>query len=101
MVAQRTREIGVRMALGATAPSVKGMVVKQGLKLALGGVAVGILAAGALSSFMSSVLFGVSPLDPLTFGGVSLALIGVAVMASWLPAGKAAGVDPSRALREE
>jgi predicted permease len=101
VVSQRTREIGVRMALGATASSVRKMVVLQGLKLALGGVFLGIIAAGALSSLMASLLFGVSALDPLTFSGVAAALVAVALVASWLPARKAAGVDPSRALRED
>jgi ABC-type antimicrobial peptide transport system permease subunit len=101
VVSQRTREIGVRMALGATAPSVRGMVVRQGLVLAGLGVGLGLVAAGALSSVMSSVLFGVGALDPFTYASVSAVLVGVAILASWLPARKAAGVDPSRALREE
>jgi len=101
VVTQRTREIGVRMALGATGAGVRGMVVKQGLGLTLLGVAVGLLAAGALSSVMSSVLFGVSALDPVTYGSVAAVLVAVAVMASWIPAERAASVDPSTALREE
>jgi predicted permease len=101
VVSQRTREIGVRMALGATSPSVKGMVVRQGLWLATGGVVLGLLAAGALSSVMSSLLFGVSALDPLTYGLVGGALVAVSLVASWLPARRAARVDPSVALREE
>jgi ABC-type antimicrobial peptide transport system permease subunit len=101
VVSQRTREIGVRMALGATAPSVRGMVVRQGLALAGAGVGLGLLTAGFLSSLMSSLLFGVGALDPFTYASVSLALVGVAALASWLPARRAAGVDPSRALREE
>jgi predicted permease len=99
VVSQRTREIGVRMALGATAPSVRGMVVRQGLTLAAGGVAVGLLAAGFLSSVMSSLLFGVNPLDPLTYCAVAMGMVGVAAFASWIPARRAAGVDPSKALR--
>ncbi|MFC1662323.1 FtsX-like permease family protein, partial [Gemmatimonadota bacterium] len=101
VVSLRTREIGVRMALGATAPSVRAMVVRQGLRLAAAGVVVGLVAAGLLSSVMSSLLFGVRALDPMTYGAVALALVGIAVLASWLPARRAAGVDPSRALREE
>ncbi len=101
VVSQRTREIGVRMALGATAPSVRGMVVRQGLALAVGGIAVGLLAAGFLSSVMSSLLFGVNALDPLTYGAVAGTLVCVAAFASWIPARRAAGVDPSRALRED
>ncbi|MGW8267403.1 MAG: FtsX-like permease family protein, partial [Longimicrobiales bacterium] len=101
VVAQRTKEIGVRMALGATGSSVRGMVVRQGLGLATVGVALGLLAAGLLSSVMSSILFGVSALDPLTYGAVAVALVAVAVLASWIPAVRAASVDPSSALREE
>jgi predicted permease len=101
VVSQRTREIGVRMALGATAPAVRGMVVRQGLLLAAGGVVLGLVAAGFLSSLMSSLLFGVGALDPLTYASVSVALVVVAAFASWLPARRAAGVDPSRALRED
>jgi len=101
VVAQRTKEIGVRMALGATGSSVRGMVVRQGLALAAVGVALGLLAAGLLSSVMSSILFGVSALDPLTYGSVAVALVAVAVLASWIPAMRAASVDPSSALREE
>lgn len=101
VVSQRTREIGVRMALGATAPAVRGMVVKQGLVLAVGGVILGLIAAGVLSSLMASLLFGVGALDPLTYASVSVALVVVAAFASWLPARRAAGVDPSRALRED
>jgi predicted permease len=101
VVSQRTREIGVRMALGATAPSVRGMVVRQGLSLAGAGIGLGLLAAGLLSSVMSSLLFGVNALDPLTYGAVAVALVGTAAFASWLPARRAAGVDPSRALRED
>jgi predicted lysophospholipase L1 biosynthesis ABC-type transport system permease subunit len=101
VVTQRTREIGVRMALGATGRSVRGMVVKQGLGLALLGVVVGIMAAVALSSVMVSILFGVSRLDPVTYGLVATALVVVAVLASWIPAERAASVDPSTALREE
>ncbi len=95
VVSQRTREIGVRMALGATGPVVRGMVVRQGLALAAGGVALGLVTAGLLSSLMSSLLFQVGSLDPLTYASVSVALLVVATFASWLPARRAAGVDPS------
>jgi predicted permease len=101
VVSQRTREIGVRMALGATAPSVRSMVVRQGLVLAGGGVLLGLAASAALSSVMASILYGVSATDPVTYGGVATALVVVSLAASWIPATRAAGVDPSRALRAE
>ena len=101
VVSQRTREIGVRMALGATAPSVRAMVVRQGLLIAVAGVGLGLLAAGAMSSVMASQLFGVSATDPLTYGSVAVLLVLVAAVASWIPATRAAGVDPSRALRAD
>jgi predicted permease len=101
IVSQRTREIGVRMALGASAASVRGMVVRHGLLLALGGVVLGLAAAAVLSRVMASLLFGVEALDPLTYATVATSLVAVATLASWLPALRAAGVDPSRALRAE
>jgi predicted permease len=99
IVAQRTREIGVRMALGATAPTVRGMVVRQGMLLAGLGVGIGLVAAVALSRVMSSLLFGVSAVDPLTYVAVAVTLVGVAALASWIPARRAAGVHPATALR--
>jgi predicted permease len=99
IVAQRTREIGVRMALGATAPTVRGMVVRQGALLAALGAGIGLIAALALSRLMSSLLFGVSALDPVTYVGVAATLVGVAMLASWIPARRAAAVDPATALR--
>ncbi len=101
VVSQRTREIGVRMALGASAESVRGMVVRQGLTLAVVGAVVGLLAAVGLSSVLGSILFGVSATDPLTYVAVAAALVTVATAASWLPATRAASVDPSTALRGE
>ena len=101
VVSQRTREIGVRIALGATAPAVRGMVVRHGLLLAGAGVVAGLLAAGALSSVLASLLYGVSPIDPLTYGAVAAALVIVSVAATWIPAARAAGVDPARALRAD
>ncbi|MEQ1856435.1 MAG: ABC transporter permease [Longimicrobiales bacterium] len=101
VVGQRTREIGVRMALGATAPSVRGMVVRHGLVLAGAGVLTGLIAAGALSSVLASLLFGVSPTDPLTYGAVATVLVLVSLAATWIPAARAAGVDPARALRAD
>jgi predicted permease len=101
VVSQRTREIGVRLALGATAPSVSSMVVRQGLALAGTGVVIGLLGAGVLSRVIGSILYGVSPTDPVTYGTVAALLLVVAAAASWLPARKAAAVDPSSALRAD
>jgi predicted permease len=101
LVTQRTREIGVRMALGAQSTSVLGMVVGRGLRLAADGVVIGIVAALALTRLMQGVLYGVTATDPLTFAGVAAALLLVAALASWLPALRATRVDPLVALRAE
>lgn len=98
---QRTREIGVRIALGAGRGSVLGMVLRQALGLATAGVVLGLLAAAAGTRAMASLLYEVSPLDPLTFGVVALVLVGVALLAAWVPARRAVGVDPVVALRGE
>jgi predicted permease len=99
VVGQRTREIGVRLALGATGPSVRGMVVRHGLLLAGAGAALGLVASAALSSVMASLLYGVRAIDPLTYGVVAAVLVLVSLLATWIPATRAAGVDPARALR--
>ena len=101
LVTQRTREIGVRIALGAQTRSVLGMVVRSGLKLASLGVAIGLIGAFALTRLMQGVLYGVTPNDPLTFMAVAVVLLGVAAFASWLPALRAARVDPLVALRAD
>jgi putative ABC transport system permease protein len=98
-VAQRTREIGIRMALGAQRSDVLKMAVGQGLKLVLIGVAIGLAAAFVLTRVMASLLFGVSATDPVTFVAISLVLVSVAALASLVPALRASRIDPMVALR--
>jgi putative ABC transport system permease protein len=98
-IAQRTREIGIRMALGAQRSDVLKMAVGQGLKLVLIGVAIGVASAIVLTRVMTSLLFGVSATDPATFITISLVLMSVAVLASYVPAVRAARIDPMVALR--
>jgi ABC-type antimicrobial peptide transport system permease subunit len=100
-VAQRTREIGIRLALGAQKNELKWMFVRSALMLTVIGVAIGIAAAAALTQSMKSLLFGITPLDPLTYVTVPFVLVAAAALASYLPARRAASINPVEALRVE
>ena len=100
-VGQRTQEIGVRMALGAQPRNMLALILGRGASLALVGIVAGTLGALALTRFLSSLLFGVAPKDPLTFAGVALLLFAVARAACYVPARRAMRVDPMVALRYE
>jgi putative ABC transport system permease protein len=100
LVSERTHEIGIRLALGAQGRTILGAILRQGLGLAIVGAAVGLVGALVVSHLMAGQLFGVKPTDPLTFGGVALLLLGVALLASYIPALRATKVDPIIALRE-
>ena len=101
VTAQRTREIGVRMALGATPGTVRTSVLRHGLLVAGAGLAIGLAAAVSLRSLATPLLYGITPTDPVTLVGVSLVLLSVGALATWLPARRAARLDPVRALRWE
>jgi predicted permease len=100
-VAQRTREIGIRMALGAEQQQMTAMFVRHGLRLTGIGVVIGVVAAFVLTRLMSSLLFGISASDPLTYLSVAFGLLAAAALASYLPSRRAAGIDPAVALRVE
>jgi len=100
-VTQRTREIGIRMALGAQASNVQMLVVRQAMTLVMLGIAIGLPCAIAVAHVLRSLLLGLSATDPLAYSGVALLLFIVALVASWMPARRAAQIDPMIALRHE
>jgi ABC-type antimicrobial peptide transport system permease subunit len=100
-VASRTKEIGIRVALGANPLGVIALVLRQGARLALIGITIGIAAAAALSRFVDGMLFGLTPLDPATFIAVSVLLATIAFLASCIPARRATRVDPLISIRAE
>ena len=101
VVAQRTREIGVRMALGATTSIVRRQVVSEGTKVVLVGVAIGVVAAFASTRFLGTLLYGVKAVDPKVFAAMSLMMLGIGMLASYMPARRASNVDPIEALRND
>ena len=101
LTGQRTHEIGIRVALGASTSDVLRMILGEGMRITLVGVAIGVAAALALTRLIAKVIYGVSAYDPLTFLGVAILLIGVALLACYLPARRAMRVDPIIALRYE
>jgi putative ABC transport system permease protein len=101
VVSERTHEIGIRLALGAQRRNILHIVLRQGLGLAIAGAAVGLICALIVSQLMASLLYGIRPTDPLTFAGVALLFIGVALAACYVPARRAMKVDPMDALRYE
>jgi putative ABC transport system permease protein len=100
-VANRRSEFGIRLALGAQATNVLRMILAQGLRLAIAGVVVGLAGAFAFTRLLKGLLFGISASDPLTFAVIAIVLVGVALLACWLPARRATKVDPLEALRSE
>jgi ABC-type antimicrobial peptide transport system permease subunit len=98
-VAQRTKEVGIRRALGAQYADILRLVLRQGLILGIAGIILGAAGGLALTRFMKSLLFGISPSDPATFAGVAILFLAVAVAASYIPARRAARIDPMQAIR--
>jgi ABC-type antimicrobial peptide transport system permease subunit len=99
VVAQRTREVGIRVALGATRGDILRLVVGQGMTFALAGIGVGLAVTVALARFLTSLLYGISATDPWTFAAVALGLAMIAAIASYLPARRAMKIDPTDALK--
>jgi putative ABC transport system permease protein len=100
-VRQRTTEIGVRMAFGATSRSIVSLVIGHGLRLSLGGTVMGVLAAIAMTRVMATLLVGVTATDPATFASMAVLFTLVAAFAAWIPARRAAALNPNVALRDE
>jgi len=101
VVAQRTREIGVRMALGATASAVRSMVVSQGARVVLVGIVIGIAVALASTRLLGTLLYGVKPVDPIVFAAMSVMMLAIGALASYVPARRASSVSPIESLRAE
>jgi predicted lysophospholipase L1 biosynthesis ABC-type transport system permease subunit len=101
VVAERTREIGVRMALGATASAVRRMVVSQGARVVVVGVIIGVAVAFAATRLLGSLLYGVKPVDPIVFAAMSVMMIAIGVLASYMPARRASSVNPIESLRSD
>lgn len=101
VVVERTREIGVRMALGATAGAVRRLVVSQGAKVVLAGAVVGVAAALASTQLLDALLYEVSVVDPVVFVAMSIMMIGIGMLASYVPARRASRVDPIESLRND
>jgi ABC-type lipoprotein release transport system permease subunit len=100
-VSRRRGEIGVRLALGASGADVRGLILRDGMRPALLGIAIGLPASAAACRLLKGFLFGVAPIDPLTFTVVPIVLLAVAALASYLPAARAARMDPTVTLRAE
>ena len=101
VVRQRTSEVGVRMALGAERSDIIQLIVLQGLRLSAVGIALGIVAAFLLGRVIAAMLVGVKSTDPATFAAVTMVFLAISALASWLPARRAANLDPTKALREQ